>query len=71
MRGQRHSREVLYTELGLSDPARSNEQLLGAMLAHTARVYQPFTVTPQGARLRRPAEVVREILPQPQRPASA
>jgi arsenate reductase len=58
-----------YVELGLDDPATTDEQLLDAMRAHPVLVNRPFVVTPAGVRLCRPSELVLEILPQPQRGA--
>lgn len=52
-----------YAELGLDDPERSDDQLVDAMLAHPILINRPIVVTPLGARLCRPSEVVLEILP--------
>lgn len=54
-----------YVELGLDDPALTDDQLLDAMLAHPVLINRPFVVTPRGTRLARPSEVVLEILPNP------
>jgi arsenate reductase len=56
------SKETLYTELGLDDPATSDAALLDAMVAHPILINRPFVVTPKGVRLCRPAELVRDIL---------
>lgn len=56
------SKESLYTELGLDDPATSDAALLDAMVAHPILINRPFVVSPNGVRLCRPAERVREIL---------
>lgn len=56
-----------YAELGLDNPALSDDELLDAMLAHPILINRPFVVTPNGARLCRPSEVVLEILPVPQK----
>ena len=56
------SKEALYTELGLDDPATTDDALLDAMLAHPILINRPFVVTAKGVRLCRPAELVREIL---------
>ena len=56
-----------YAELGLDNPALTDEQLLDAMLAHPLLINRPFVVTPDGARLCRPSEVVLDILPLPQK----
>jgi arsenate reductase len=55
----------LYAELGLDDPALSDDALVDAMLAHPALIERPFVVTTLGTRLCRPAERVLEILPSP------
>ena len=55
-----------YAELGLGDPALSDEQLLDAMMAHPILINRPFVVTPRGVRLCRPSEVVLEILLNPE-----
>jgi arsenate reductase len=49
-------------ELGLLDPAATDDQLLDAMLKHPILVNRPIVVTPLGAKLARPAEVVLELL---------
>ncbi len=56
-----------YAELGLDNPARSDAELLTAMLAHPILINRPFVVTPVGVRLCRPSEKVLDILPLPQR----
>lgn len=56
-----------YAELGLDNPALSDEELLTAMLAHPILINRPFVVTPAGVRLCRPSEKVLDILPLPQR----
>ena len=56
-----------YAELGLSDPAQTDDQLLDAMLAHPILINRPFVVTELGVRLCRPSEAVLDILPSPQR----
>ncbi|WP_416193099.1 arsenate reductase (glutaredoxin) [Nitrobacter sp. TKz-YC01] len=57
-----------YAELGLSDPALSDERLLDAMMAHPILINRPIVVTPKGVRLCRPSEEVLDLLP-PQRGA--
>jgi arsenate reductase len=56
-----------YAELGLNNPALTDEQLLDAMLAHPILINRPFVVTPKGVRLCRPSELALEILPLPQK----
>ncbi len=55
-----------YADLGLDNPALSDDQLLDAMLAHPILINRPFVVTPMGVRLCRPSEMVLDILPLPQ-----
>jgi arsenate reductase (glutaredoxin) len=56
-----------YAELGLDNPALADDELLDAMLAHPILINRPFVVTPEGARLCRPSEVVLDILSLPQK----
>ena len=55
-----------FKELGLADPALSDEALLDAMTAHPILIERPLVVTPNGVRLCRPSERVIDLLP-PQR----
>ena len=71
VRGIMRAKEALFTELGLADPAKSDEALIDAMMAHPILINRPIVVTPLGTRLCRPSEVVLDILPQPQRGAFA
>ncbi|MES2742481.1 MAG: arsenate reductase (glutaredoxin) [Pseudomonadota bacterium] len=66
VRGALREKGEVYTALGLADPARSDEALLDAMLAHPILINRPFVVTQRGVRLCRPSERVLEILPLPQ-----
>lgn len=50
------------TELGLLDPAVSDDTILDAMVTHPILVQRPIVVTPKGARLTRPPESVLELL---------
>ncbi len=52
-----------YEELGLDDPALTDDQLLDAMLKDPILINRPFVVTPLGTRLSRPSELVLDILP--------
>ena len=58
-----------FHELGLDDPALSDDQLVDAMLAHPILINRPIVVTPLGVKLCRPSETVLDLLPQPQRGA--
>ena len=62
VRAAARSKEALFAELGLEDPAVGDDALLDAMLAHPILINRPFVVTPKGVRLCRPSETVREIL---------
>ncbi|MFZ5526257.1 MAG: arsenate reductase (glutaredoxin) [Pseudomonadota bacterium] len=61
------AKETLYAELGLDDPAVSDDALIDAMAAHPVLMNRPVVVTPMGTRLCRPSELVLDILPLPQR----
>jgi arsenate reductase-like glutaredoxin family protein len=52
-----------YAELGLDDPALSDDALLDAMVATPVLINRPFVISPLGTRLSRPSEVVLDILP--------
>ena len=52
-----------YEELGLADPALSDDQLLDAMIATPILINRSLVVTEMGTRLCRPSEVVLDILP--------
>ena len=54
--------------LGLDDPAKTDEQLIDAMLANPILINRPFVTTSLGTRLCRPSEVVLDILPLVTRP---
>lgn len=55
-----------YHDLGLDDPAVTDDQLLDAMHAHPILINRPIVVTPLGVKLCRPSEVVLDLLPDPQ-----
>uniref|UniRef100_UPI003341378F arsenate reductase (glutaredoxin) n=1 Tax=Castellaniella defragrans TaxID=75697 RepID=UPI003341378F len=55
-------KESIYCDLGLDDPALSDEQLLEAIERHPVLLNRPFVVTDKGARLCRPLERIQEIL---------
>jgi arsenate reductase len=52
-----------YAELGLDDPALSDDQLLDAMVAHPILINRAIVVAPTGVRLCRPSEAVIDLLP--------
>jgi arsenate reductase len=49
-------------ELGLTDPAASDEALIAAMILDPVLVNRPILVTPKGAALCRPAELALSLL---------
>jgi len=52
-----------FAELGLSDPALTNDQLLNAIEAHPVLLNRPIVVSPLGVKLCRPSEAVLDLLP--------
>jgi len=52
-----------YAELGLDDPALSDDHLLDAIQAHPILLNRPLVVSPLGVRLCRPSEAVLDLLP--------
>jgi arsenate reductase len=52
-----------FAELGLDDPALTDEALLDAIEAHPVLLNRPIVVTPAGVRLCRPCEQVLDLLP--------
>jgi arsenate reductase len=55
-----------FHELGLGDSKWSDDELIDAMIAHPILINRPIVVTPLGAKLCRPSEVVLDLLPAPQ-----
>ena len=56
-----------YHDLGLDDPAVTDNQLLNAMMEYPILINRPIVVTPVGVKLCRPSETVLDLLPTPQR----
>ena len=54
-----------YAELGLADPAWTDEQLMDQMMVHPILINRPIVETPKGVKLCRPSEAVLDILPNP------
>src|SRR5687768_6390747 len=52
-----------FAELGLDDPALSDDALLDAMVEHPVLINRPIVATPNGVRLCRPSEAVIDLLP--------
>ncbi len=49
-------------ELGLTDPATTDEAILAAMVAHPILVERPIVTTPKGVALCRPAERLQSLI---------
>ncbi len=58
-----------YDELGLDNPALTDDALIDAMMAHPILINRPIVVTPQAVKLCRPSETVLDILTNLQRAA--
>jgi arsenate reductase (glutaredoxin) len=52
-----------YADLGLGNPALTDEALLDAMMAHPILINRPIVVSPLGVKLCRPSEAVLDLLP--------
>lgn len=66
VRGLLRRKGTPYDELGLDDPKWSDDELLGFVAQHPILLERPVVVTPVGARLCRPSELVLDILPSAQ-----
>jgi arsenate reductase len=60
-----------FAELGLSDPALTDAQLIDAMMAHPILINRPLVVSPLGVKLCRPSDQVLSLVPAGQRDAVA
>ena len=56
------AKEPLSAELGLTRPDVTDDEVLDAMVAHPILIERPIVETPNGVRLCRPQDRVREIL---------
>ena len=56
------ARETLANELGLTRPDVTDDEVLDAMIANPILIERPIVETPNGVRLCRPQDKVREIL---------
>jgi len=52
-----------FAELGLSDPGKTEAEILDAIEAHPILLNRPIVVTPLGVKLCRPSDVVLDLLP--------
>jgi arsenate reductase len=50
-----------YHELGLDNPALTDQQIVDVMMEHPILINRPIVVTPLGVKLCRPSEVVLDI----------
>ena len=62
VRGLLRQKGTPYDELGLDDPALTDDQLLDAIEAHPVLLNRPIVVGPKGTRLIRPMELLDEVL---------
>ena len=56
------TKEPLCAELGLDDPNVDDEHILAAIATHPVLLNRPVVASPRGARVCRPADIVRELL---------
>ena len=56
------AKETIASELGLTRPDVTDDEILDAMLEHPILINRPLVVTDKGVRLCRPQDLVREIL---------
>ncbi|MBP6496548.1 MAG: arsenate reductase (glutaredoxin) [Psychrobacter sp.] len=59
------SKESINDELGLDNPAVSDDEIIDAMIAHPILINRPIVVTDKGAALCRPSERVFTLLANP------
>ena len=52
-----------FHDLGLSNPALTDDELLDAIEAHPILLNRPLVVSPKGVKLCRPSEAVLDLLP--------
>lgn len=63
VRGILRQKAPPYADMGLDDPALSDDAIFAAIAAHPVLIERPIVVSPKGARLCRPKEKVFEVLP--------
>ena len=56
------AKQAIATELGLTEPDVTDEQLLDAMIEHPVLVNRPIVCGPKGVRLCRPSELVFDLI---------
>ncbi|WP_416400578.1 arsenate reductase (glutaredoxin) [Alicycliphilus denitrificans] len=57
------SKEAIYQELNLDAPGLIDRQLIEAVAAHPVLLNRPIVVSPKGARLCRPPQLVLDLIP--------
>lgn len=65
IRGLLREKGTPFAELGLGDPARTDDELLNAILAHPILIQRPIVETAKGTRICRPSELVLDLLDRP------
>lgn len=65
IRGLLREKGTPYAELGLGDPARTDDELLDAIEAHPILIQRPIVETEKGTRICRPSELVLDLLDEP------
>jgi arsenate reductase (glutaredoxin) len=63
LRGLLREKGTPFAELGLENPALTDDQLLDAIEAHPILLNRPIVVSPLAVRLCRPSEAVLDLLP--------
>ena len=63
VRGLLREKGTPFAELGLASQALTDDVLLDALMAHPILINRPIVVTPKGAKLCRPSELVLDLLP--------
>ncbi|MET7247034.1 arsenate reductase (glutaredoxin) [Methylobacterium sp. EM32] len=63
VRGLLREKGTPYAEMGLADPALTDDQLLDAIEAHPILLNRPLVVSPKGVALCRPSEAALDLLP--------
>jgi arsenate reductase len=65
IRGLLREKGTPYAELGLGNPARTDDELLDAIQAHPILIQRPIVETEKGTRICRPSELVLDLLDKP------
>ena len=65
IRGLLREKGAPYAELGLGNPARTDDELLDAIQAHPILIQRPIVETEKGTRICRPSELVLDLLDEP------